>query len=123
MRVVVATAAVGMSAFGPKRTLAFALQMSAFDPKRTSPPTLQHFTHLIAEPTKIASRRESLSSASERRAKQRGNRKLSSDCLGNSRKVHREFSKLMRKMEGPTDGGVMEDGRDIRHVSLVESGG
>jgi hypothetical protein len=41
----------------------------------------------------------------------------------NSRKVHREFSKLMRKMEGPTDGGVMEDGRDIRHVSLVESGG
>ena len=102
-----------MSAFDPNRTLLVVLHMSGFGQE----------THLIAELTKIASRRESLSSASERRAKLRRNRKVSSDCPSNSRKVHREFSKLMRKMEGPIDGGVMEDGRDIRHVSLVELGG
>ena len=91
---------------GVKRTWAIAVQMS--DPKRTSRPTLRYFTHLIAELTKIASRREISALSVRATSKSETEPKLSSDCPGNTRKDHREFSKLMRKMEGPIDGGVME---------------
>ena len=42
------------------------LHMSAFDPRRTSPVNSTTITHLIAELTEIASRRESPPSTSER---------------------------------------------------------